>query len=219
MSQILSAGWGGWKCPLKLGIKAFTLEAERLHSLPTVCFPPTPSLINAVLIVHVLWCQLEGESVACPCRSTGSGKPELPWTPSREGANAHCHFYRLQERPTCVKLQRGFPQIIESGSRRSLPEATPVCNTLGKGPTTDKSQAGRGAMRTGERAWDSAVRSWEPASGASGQDGLQKTCEAQDLVLCPISITGGIGKLPTALGVEFPYFLAEGILTTQSQLT
>lgn len=40
VSQILSAGWGGWKCALKLSIKAFTLEAESLHCLAK--WPPPP---------------------------------------------------------------------------------------------------------------------------------------------------------------------------------
>lgn len=64
-----------------------------------------------------------------------SVKPETPGKPTREGAKRRLSFYRLQERPMCLKLQRGFPQILELGSRRKLPEATPMHNALGKGPT------------------------------------------------------------------------------------
>lgn len=49
------------------------------------------------------------------CRSVGSITPKAQWTPSREGAKYTLSFYRLQERPTCLKLWRAFSQIIQLG--------------------------------------------------------------------------------------------------------
>lgn len=63
----------------------------------------------------------------------------------------------------------GIPTNHTVGIKR-LPEATPVCNALGKGPAQRQFSGQRGDERTEEQAWDQAASSWDQHKGSIAED-------------------------------------------------
>lgn len=128
--------------------------------------------------------------------------------------DADCHFYRLQERWTRLKLQRGFPQL---GSRGGYQKPHLCATHWAKRQLTDSSRARRRPRGQGSRP---GIRLWGPGNQREGwmaETAFRRPARPRRWLQFPshksmnrISIMGSTAKQPTASGVEFPYLLAGG---------
>lgn len=137
-------------------------------------------------------------------------------------------FYRLQERQMSPRLPRGFPQIMQLGSRRELPEDTPVHNALGKQPNSQtilRPEAG-----LGERGSGPAVLLWGPGTQGkmrAAEAAFRRPARRSSWLGFPAHKSINQSQSRAAQGsaqrrrwgAELPYFLAGGhVLTKQPQL-